>query len=161
MAAAPSVTVMALLVMPAGMFIAPLLATRNELIGWVAPAGARTEAYTWPVTAFVGGIAIGSALPGTIVEAASWQLAFVVGAAAAACGALVAFTRRGTLNPRARRRRRLRSADHVRAHPAGLAGVGDDLPPAVALAAGRAHRLAEADRADGRAARALEQLGAA
>ena len=50
---------MALLVIPAGDFIAPLLATRNELVGWVAPAGARTEAYTWPVTAFVGGIAIG------------------------------------------------------------------------------------------------------
>ena len=54
--------VMALLVIPAGAFIAPLLATRNELIGWVAPPGARTEAYTWPVTAFVGGIAIGSAI---------------------------------------------------------------------------------------------------
>ena len=61
LAAASSVPVMALLVLPAGMFIAPLLATRNELIGWVAPPGARTEAYTWPVTAFVGGIAIGSA----------------------------------------------------------------------------------------------------
>ena len=99
LAAAPSVAVMGLLVIPAGMFIAPLLATRNELIGWVAPPGARTEAYTWPVTAFVGGIAIGSGLSGVIVEAASWQLAFVVGAAAAACGTLVAFTRRGTLSP--------------------------------------------------------------
>ena len=46
------------------MFIAPLLATRNELIGRVAPPGARTEAYTWPVTAFVGGISIGSARRG-------------------------------------------------------------------------------------------------
>ena len=68
LAAAPSVPVMALLVIPAGMFIAPLLATRNEMVGWVAPEGARTEAYTWPVTAFVGGIAIGSALAGAIVE---------------------------------------------------------------------------------------------
>ena len=68
LAAASSIPVMALLVLPAGMFIAPLLATRNELIGWVAPPGARTEAYTWPVTAFVGGIAIGSAMAGAIVE---------------------------------------------------------------------------------------------
>jgi predicted MFS family arabinose efflux permease len=90
---------MAALVLPAGMFIAPLLATRNELIGWVAPPGARTEAYTWPVTAFVGGIAIGSALAGTIVEAESWQLAFVIAAAMAAGGALVAVARRATLNP--------------------------------------------------------------
>jgi len=91
------VPVMALLVIPAGAFIAPLLATRNELIGWVAPPGARTEAYTWPVTAFVGGIAIGSALAGGIVETQSWQLAFLVAAAAAACGTVVTIARRGTL----------------------------------------------------------------
>ena len=97
MAAAPSVPVMALIVIPAGMFIAPLLATRNELIGWVAPEGSRTEAYTWPVTAFVGGIAIGSALAGTIVEQASWRTAFLVAAAFAAGGTLVAVTRRHTV----------------------------------------------------------------
>jgi MFS family permease len=100
LAAATSVPVMALLVLPAGMFIAPLLATRNELIGWVAPPGSRTEAYTWPVTAFVGGISIGSAMAGGIVEASSWRLAFLVAAGAAAIGAVVAFTQRATLNPR-------------------------------------------------------------
>jgi MFS family permease len=97
MAAAPSVAVMALIVIPAGMFIAPLLATRNELIGWVAPEGSRTEAYTWPVTAFVGGIAIGSALAGTIVEQASWRTAFLVAAAFAAGGTVVAVSRRRTV----------------------------------------------------------------
>jgi MFS family permease len=99
MAAAPSVAVMALLVIPAGLFVAPLLATRNELVGWVAPEGARTEAYTWPVTAFVGGIAIGSALAGAIVESASWRTAFLVAAAAAAVGTLIADARRGTVAP--------------------------------------------------------------
>jgi MFS family permease len=97
MAAAPSVPVMALIVIPAGLFIAPLLATRNELIGWVAPPGARTEAYTWPVTAFVGGIAIGSALAGTIVEQGSWRTAFLVAAAFAAAGAVVAVVGRHTV----------------------------------------------------------------
>jgi hypothetical protein len=97
MAAAPSVAVMALLVIPAGLFIAPLLATRNELVGWVAPEGARTEAYTWPVTAFVGGIAVGSALAGGIVETASWRTAFLVAAAVAAVGTLIAVARRGTV----------------------------------------------------------------
>jgi len=97
MAAAPSVAAMAVLVIPAGLFIAPLLATRNELIGWVAPEGARTEAYTWPVTAFVGGIAIGSALAGAIVESASWRTAFLVAAAIAAVGTLIAVARRGTV----------------------------------------------------------------
>jgi len=97
MAAAPSVAAMALIVIPAGMFIAPLLATRNELIGWVAPEGSRTEAYTWPVTAFVGGIAIGSALAGTIVEQASWRTAFLVAAAFAAGGTIIAVSRRRTV----------------------------------------------------------------
>ena len=97
LAAAPSVPVMALLMIPAGMFVAPLLATRNELIGWVAPPGARTEAYTWPVTAFVGGIAIGSALGGTIVEQASWRTAFLIAAGFAAAGTVVAVARRHTV----------------------------------------------------------------
>jgi MFS family permease len=97
LALAPSVPVMALLVIPAGMFIAPLLATRNELVGWVAPEGARTEAYTWPVTAFVGGIAVGSAVAGVIVEAASWRTAFVVAGAVTAVGTLIVAARRNTL----------------------------------------------------------------
>jgi predicted MFS family arabinose efflux permease len=97
MAAAPSFAVMALLVIPAGMFIAPLLATRNELIGRVAPPGARTEAYTWPVTAFVGGISIGSALAGALVEGPGWRTAFLCGAGCAAVGALMVFARRRTL----------------------------------------------------------------
>jgi len=97
MAVAPSVAAMALIVIPGGMFVAPLLATRNELIGWVAPEGSRTEAYTWPVTAFVGGIAIGSALAGTLVEQVSWHAAFLVAAGAAAVGTIIAVTRRDTV----------------------------------------------------------------
>jgi MFS family permease len=99
MAAAPSVAVMALLVIPAGVFVAPLLATRNEMVGWVAPEGARTEAYTWPLTAFVGGIAIGSALAGAIVEAASWRTAFLAAGALAAIGTVIAVARRATVVP--------------------------------------------------------------
>ena len=72
---------MALLVIPAGCCIAPLLATRNELVGGVAPPGMRTEAYTWPITSFVGGIAVGAALCGALVEGPGWRTAFVVAAA--------------------------------------------------------------------------------
>jgi MFS family permease len=97
LALAPSVPVMALLVIPAGMFIAPLLATRNELVGWVAPEGARTEAYTWPVTAFIGGIAIGAAAAGVIVEGPGWRTAFVVAGAVAAVGTVIVVVRRNTL----------------------------------------------------------------
>jgi len=97
LAAAPSLGVMALLVLPAGMFIAPLLATRNELIGWVAPDDARTEAFTWPQTAFVAGIALGSAVAGGIVEAEGPAPAFLVAGGVAALGAVIAIARRGTV----------------------------------------------------------------
>lgn len=100
LAAAPSLGVMALLVLPAGMFIAPLLATRNELIGWVAPDDARTEAFTWPQTAFVAGIAIGSAIAGGLVETAGSSPAFLVAGGVAAIGAVIAVARRGTVAPR-------------------------------------------------------------
>jgi MFS family permease len=101
LAAAPSVYVMALLVLPAGCCIAPLLATRNELVGGVAPAGMRTEAYTWPITAFVGGISIGAAICGVLVEGPGWRTAFLVAAAFAATGALLAALLRRTVVPTA------------------------------------------------------------
>jgi predicted MFS family arabinose efflux permease len=97
LAAAPSVAVMALLVIPAGSTIAPLLATRNELVARVAPEGSRTEAYTWPMTAFVGGIAIGSAIAGALVQGPGWRTAFATATAIAAAGFVLAVARRRTL----------------------------------------------------------------
>jgi MFS family permease len=99
LAFAPSVWAMALLVIPAGCCIAPLLATRNELVGGVAPPGMRTEAYTWPITAFVGGIAIGAALCGLLVEGPGWRTAFLVAALFAAGGAGLAALWRKTVAP--------------------------------------------------------------
>jgi MFS family permease len=94
---ATSVPTMLLCVIPAGCCIAPLLATRNELVGGVAPEGTRTEAYTWPVTAFVGGIAVGNAIAGGVVDGPGWRAAFVVAVACAAAGALVAAVQNRTL----------------------------------------------------------------
>jgi MFS family permease len=99
LALAPSVVAMAFLVIPAGCCIAPLLATRNELVGGVAPPGMRTEAYTWPITAFVGGIAVGAALAGALVEGPGWRTAFVVASCFAAIGAALAVLRRRTVVP--------------------------------------------------------------
>jgi MFS family permease len=90
---------MALLVVPAGVLIAPLIATRNELAGRVAPAGSRTEAYTWPLTALVAGIALGAAAAGALADATSWQAAVLAAAAAAALGASISAGRRATLAP--------------------------------------------------------------
>ncbi len=99
LALAVSPLTMALLVIPAGVFIAPLIATRNELVGSVAPEGSRTEAYTWPLTALVGGIAVGAAVSGALADATSWQVAVLGAAAAAAAGAVVSTSRRATLAP--------------------------------------------------------------
>ncbi len=47
---------MALLVPLAGAPIAPLVASRNELVERLAPRGTTTEAFTWPLTALVAGV---------------------------------------------------------------------------------------------------------
>jgi len=94
---ATSPLAMAFLVLPAGALIAPLIATRNELAGSVAPAGAETEAFTWPLTALVSGIALGAAAAGALIDASGWRTAVLAAALAAAAGAAVALTRRGTL----------------------------------------------------------------
>ena len=90
---------MALLLIPAGLPIAPLLATRNELAGNVAPPGAETEAYTWPLTAMVSGVAIGSAVSGALADGPGWRASVLVAAGTAALGALLATARRGSLEP--------------------------------------------------------------
>ena len=55
---------MAPLALLAGVAIAPLIAVVGQLVGEVAPQGALTEAYTWPRTALVGGVAAGNAAAG-------------------------------------------------------------------------------------------------
>jgi MFS family permease len=93
----PSIAAMALLILPAGLLIAPLGAAGNQLIGRVAPAGAATEAYAWPVTAILVGFAVGSSLGGVLVEVADWRACFVAAAVSAAVGAVVVYRFRGTL----------------------------------------------------------------
>jgi len=95
--AAPSMAVMALLLIPAGVFIAPIIATRNELASQAAPPGTKTEALTWPLTALVGGIALGAAAGGALIDAADWHAAALAAVLSAGAGALVAATRRSTL----------------------------------------------------------------
>jgi predicted MFS family arabinose efflux permease len=97
LAAAPTVWAMPPLCLLAGVAIAPLLASSNQLVGVVAPAGALTEAYTWPITALVIGVAAGNAAAGALVEAADWRVSFLVGAACACGGGALAFARRETL----------------------------------------------------------------
>jgi len=97
LAVSPSLAAMPLLCFVAGVAIAPLLASGNQLAGDVAPVGALTEAYTWPITSLVVGIAGGNAAAGALVDVADWRVSFLVGAAVAGLGGLLAFTRRETL----------------------------------------------------------------
>ncbi|MGZ5338819.1 MAG: MFS transporter [Thermoleophilaceae bacterium] len=88
---------MAALVVFAGLPIAPLIASRNQLVGQVAPAGTSTEAFTWPLTALVAGVALGAATAGVVIEASSWAGGVVVAMAVGFVGATVVGARRGTL----------------------------------------------------------------
>ena len=97
LAAAPSLAAMVPLCVLAGVVIAPLLTAGNQLVGEVAPAGALTEAFTWPITALVTGLAAGNAAAGAVVEAADWRAAFLVAAGGAALGAAVALAGRRAL----------------------------------------------------------------
>jgi len=99
LAASPSLAAMVPLCVLAGVAIAPLAASGNQLVGDVAPAGTLTEAYTWLVTAIVVGVALGNAVAGVLVEAADWRVSFLVGAGCGAIGSALAFARRGTLSP--------------------------------------------------------------
>jgi predicted MFS family arabinose efflux permease len=95
-AAGPPIS-MAILVAVAGAPVAPLIASRNELVSTIAPSGAITEAFTWPLTALVGGLSVGVAAAGLLVDASGWETAMLVGAVTAAIGALLVVSRRETL----------------------------------------------------------------
>jgi predicted MFS family arabinose efflux permease len=98
--AASSPLTMALLVLVTGAPVAPLIASRNQLIERVAPRGTTTEAFTWPLTALVAGVALGAAVGGTLVEEYTWSTAVLASVAVSAAGAALLFARRETLTPR-------------------------------------------------------------
>jgi MFS family permease len=98
LALAPSIAVMAFLALIAGLGLAPLLAAVNQVIGDVAPPGAVTEAFAWPITAIALGASAGSAAAGAIVEASGWRPSFVAVVAAGLAGSAIALAGRATLS---------------------------------------------------------------
>jgi MFS family permease len=94
---ATSPATMAALAVLAGLPIAPLIASRNQLVERVALPGTSTEAFTWPLTALVAGVALGAATAGAVIEASSWAGGVVVAIAVGLVGATVVVARRGTL----------------------------------------------------------------
>jgi hypothetical protein len=94
---ASSPLTMALLAILAGIPIAPLIASRNQLVGRVSLPGTDTEAFTWPLTALVAGVSLGAAASGALVEAYSWSAGVLLAVPVAAAGAAVIFARRDTI----------------------------------------------------------------
>jgi predicted MFS family arabinose efflux permease len=88
---------MALLTILTGLPIAPLIASRNQLVERVILPGTATEAFTWPLTALVAGVSLGAAAAGAVVEASSWSAGVVLAMAVAFVGAGVVMGRRRTL----------------------------------------------------------------
>jgi MFS family permease len=97
--AASSPLTMGLLVVVMGLPIAPLIASRNQLIERVAPRGTATEAFTWPLTALVAGVSLGAAVGGALVESYSWPAAVLAAVTVSAAGAGLLVVRRDTLTP--------------------------------------------------------------
>jgi len=94
---ADSPLAMGVLVIFAGLPIAPLIATRNELAGVLALPGAETESFTWPLTAMVSGVSLGAAAACALADGPGWRAAVLVAVAASVLGALVSVIRRATL----------------------------------------------------------------
>jgi hypothetical protein len=97
LALASSPAAMCFLVVFAGLPIAPLIATRNELAGVVALPGSETETYTWPLTALVSGVAVGAAVAGALADGPGWRAAVAAAVVAAVFGAVISLARRETL----------------------------------------------------------------
>ncbi|MEO6495911.1 MAG: MFS transporter [Solirubrobacteraceae bacterium] len=94
---APSTGVLIALLLLAGAFIAPAIASGSQLMGTLAPPGMTTEAYAWGPTALVVGVAGGSAAGGALAESYGWRAPIVLAAAMALGGAGIAVMRRATL----------------------------------------------------------------
>jgi MFS family permease len=88
---------LALLALALGVPFAPFNASGGELVHRLAPVGMGTESFTWITTALVGGVAVGQAVAGPIVQHAGWRAASLACAAVGAAGAALLLARRSTL----------------------------------------------------------------
>lgn len=96
-----SMVAMGVLMMMAGLALAPCAAAGFLLIDQIAPPGTATEAYTWAVTANVIGSAVGAALCGLIVQHSGVRWALALAVAGPALGTALAVLRRRSLGTNA------------------------------------------------------------
>jgi hypothetical protein len=70
-----------------GTGVAPMLASMNQYVTAIALPGTETEAYTWPLTALIGGIGLGAIAAGALAGE-GWRTALASGSAVALAGAV-------------------------------------------------------------------------
>lgn len=99
-AATPGLWAMLIVLPISGCIVAPLAATRMELVSGLAPRGAAVEAFTWTLTATVFGEASGTALGGWMIHQSSWRTAVLGATALGLAGWAMAVLARGTLRTR-------------------------------------------------------------
>jgi MFS family permease len=87
----------------AGLALAPMISCQFSLVGALAPAGATTEAFTWHRAATVAGMAGGSALGGSLIDAHSLRGAFALGCIGVALAGILATLGRRSIDPVTRR----------------------------------------------------------
>jgi len=96
---APSIGVMAVLLLLTGFALAPLATTEYALVDRLAPRGTATEAYSWQIVANVMGAAVGSFLAGLLAENASVEWALATSGIACAAGFVITAARLRSLRP--------------------------------------------------------------
>ncbi len=101
LAFAPSIGVMALLLVFTGFALAPLATTEYALVDRLAPPGTETEAYSWQIVANVIGASAGSVIAGLLAEEVSVEWALATAGIACAGGFAVAVAGRRSLRPAA------------------------------------------------------------
>jgi MFS family permease len=101
LAAAPSLAVLALLMILPGLPLSPWLGSLSASVQQAAPGSAATEAFTWSFAVITLGIAAGNALGGVITRQAAPSAAFLLAGAFAVTGAALGALRLSRHTPRA------------------------------------------------------------
>jgi predicted MFS family arabinose efflux permease len=94
---APSVPAMCVLMLLAGVPIAPAFAASYGLVDRLAPSGTSTEAFSWLSTAIVAGISLGTATGGLAIEHLGPIESLALAGPSAGVAALVVAIRRASL----------------------------------------------------------------
>jgi predicted MFS family arabinose efflux permease len=95
--AAPSIAVMCVLMLIAGLPIAPAFASSYGLVDELAVPGTATEAFALLGTAIVAGLSLGTSLSGLAIEHLGLTGALALAAPCVAGATLLALARRGSL----------------------------------------------------------------